>query len=347
MSTEEHEPRHRLIAAPLIAFGEVMLRLASGRGQRLEAATRVDVFAGGSEANVAANVARWGWPSRLVSVLPCGALGDRAAAELASAGIDLRDVEREAGRMGLYWSEAGTGPRPPRILYDRADSAFATFDPAGFDWPCILSGAGCLHLSGITPALGDGPRRATRDAMAEAARQGIPVSFDLNHRAALWSAAEAGAAIRPLLPTLDLLIAAADTLGPVLGIADPGGRSDEALRAMTTAVRRELGPRRIALTLRDGTDADRGGFRGVLDDGAGPLRIGRRLEVPLGGRIGAGDAFAAGLLFADARGLDGGSALDFATAAGALAHTVAADAGPIRVAEIESLAAGQDARIQR
>lgn len=333
-------------AAPLVAFGEVMLRLSARPGERLASATRVDLYAGGSEANVAAHLARWGWHSKLVTALPEGSLGDRASAQLAAAGIDLAFVARRPGRMGIYWSEAGAGPRPPRVIYDRQRSAFASAQAGDYDWPRILDGAGRLHLSGITPALGDGPSRSLSAALTEAARCGIAVSFDLNYRSALWSAEQARGALRPLLEGLDLLIAPADTLGPILGLDDPGSRSEDALLALGRALRRELGVQRAALTLRDGRSADRGGFGAALDDGT-ELIVGPRHEVPLIDRIGAGDAFTAGLLFAEAAGHEPRSALAFATAAGALAHTVVGDAGVVGREEVTALAAGADARIRR
>ncbi len=330
-----------------MAFGEVLLRLGARPGRRLADSGTLDVQVGGSEANVAVHLARWGWSTRLVTRLPDGPLGDAAAQALRGAPIDLTSTERTPGRMGLYFLEPGAGPRPARVIYDRAGSPFARLDADALDWPSILDGATHLHLSGITPALGTGPARAVGHALDAARERDIRTSFDLNHRPALWPAEDAGRAIGPLLDRVDLLIAPSAQLASVLGVATGDG-SEPAIARQAREVCRRFGSERLAVTLRHGTSADRGGFRAALYDTEGDaLAVSPRIEVPFIDRVGAGDAFAAGLLFALGRGDARDLALSFATAAGALAHTLAGDAPALTVREIESLAAGRDGRIRR
>lgn len=334
-----------------------MLRLEPAVGTRLADITDCRVHVGGSEANVASHLARWqatgtsATASRLITVLPESPLGERALAYYRAAGVDVSEVIRGPGRMGLYFTEPGAGPRATRVLYDRAGSAFAQLDPEAIDWPVVLADATGLHLSGITPALGAGPLEATRRALDTAAALGIPVSFDLNYRAALWSPREAAETITPMLENLDLLIApstqVAEILGVPVGPMSPDPRA-EALLSQARLTAERYGPQRIALTLRDGRDADRGGFSAVLYDAASDrFTIGPRHETSFADRVGGGDAFAAGLLFASAQGQGDDDALAFASAAAALAHTVIGDAGRIELDEVEHVAAGSDGRIQR
>ncbi|MEY4534562.1 MAG: hypothetical protein RLZZ246_880, partial [Planctomycetota bacterium] len=169
-----------------VTFGEVLLRLSAAGPERLFQSPELRTWWGGAEANVAMSLGMLGVPVRHVTCVPENALGDAAVRALTTEGVDTRDVRRGGSRLGLYFLEAGAGPRPLQVTYDRAHSAFATLDPAQFDWKTILADAAWFHVSGITPALGDGPLRATAEALAMANRLGVRTSFDLNFRPALW-----------------------------------------------------------------------------------------------------------------------------------------------------------------
>src|SRR5206468_5401725 len=176
----------------LVGVGEVMLRLAAPPPRRLEQTSALDVQIGGAEANVAAACARLGLRTALISALPAEhAWGDRTVRELTGHGVDCAGVLRRPGsRIGLYFLEYGAAPRPVRVLYDRRDSALSQLVPAEVDW-ALVRGARLVHLSGITPALGDNLRAVVRRACREAQAAGVPVSFDVNYRSRLWSAKEA------------------------------------------------------------------------------------------------------------------------------------------------------------
>ena len=144
----------------VVCFGELLLRLSPPGDERLFQSPTLRTWFGGSEANVAAGIAHLGGSSAYVTRLPENALGDAAFAALRAEGIDVASVQRGDGRMGIYFVEPGAEMRPMRVVYDRGGSAFATLDPAAFDWPLLLRGAEWLHLSGITPPLGEGPAQA-------------------------------------------------------------------------------------------------------------------------------------------------------------------------------------------
>lgn len=335
----------------IVTFGEVLLRLAAPGAERLLQSPRLAACFGGAEANVASALARLGHDARLVSRLPDGPLGDAALRALRAAGVDVRGVARgNDDRMGLYFTEDGAGARPGTVRYDRAGSAFARLDPATIDWPAALDGARWLHLTGITPALGAGPRAAVAAALAAAAGAGVTASLDLNYRAALWSPEEARAALVPLLDDVDVLIAGAADLEHALGVAlPPGGAHDlDVYRRVCCELAARHGLALVALTLRESVSASRNGWRGALYETATDTFIASpRRELELVDRIGGGDAFAAGLIHARLAGRSPVEVLDLALAAGTLQQTVPGDFAAFSRDEVERLAAGGDPRLRR
>lgn len=341
----------------VVAVGEVLLRLGAPGRERLLQSPRLDVYVGGAEANVLAALAAEGIATRLVSALPPGALGDAALGELRRAGVDVASVRRGEGRMGLYFVEAGAGPRPTRVVYDRADSAFARLDPAELCWPQLLAGATWFHVTGITPALSE--RAAVMAcAGARAARAaGCTVSVDFNHRAALWRWGRSPHAVMPdLLAEADIAIAGREDIPRMLGLPveeQPGEETvDRAAFARLADAVLERFPRltAVAITLRESLTASHNRWSALLRTRRETLHS-RRWEVTeMIDRIGAGDAFTAGLLYTYlTAGRDAHQrALDFATAASCLKHTIPGDMNRVSAHEVEALLAGDGSgRVQR
>jgi 2-dehydro-3-deoxygluconokinase len=176
-------------AGRVVTFGEAMVRLTPPGNERLERAISLDLTVGGAELNSAATLACLDVPTSWVSRLPDVPLGRAVARGARAAGVDLTHLQwvpESAGRAGVYYLEEASDPRPSAVYYDRADSAFARMPPGAFDWPTILNGARALHISGITPALGPGPRVETLAAIHAANEASVPVAFDLNNRSNLW-----------------------------------------------------------------------------------------------------------------------------------------------------------------
>lgn len=317
----------------LVGLGEVMLRLAARPPQRLDQATSLDVQIGGTEANVAAACARLGLRTAVISVLPSDhAWGDRTVRELAGHGVDCRGVLRPEGqRMGLYFIEYGVAPRPVRILYDRRDSAFSRLQPENVDWSLIRQ-ARLAHLTGVTAALGANLRAVVRRAIDEAVAAQVPVSFDVNYRSRLWSPKEARDFLTEVLPRVRYLFIGADDAATVFELA---GEPDQVLEGM-----RRLAPAAtIALTLGEAGSA-------VLTS-AGVRRPSRRYAVTVVDRVGAGDAFAAGFLWATLLGRDAQQAVDAATALAALKCTIWGDVSLVSRPELEELLATDSTEIRR
>lgn len=325
----------------VVTFGELMLRLSPPGQERLFQSPQLRTFFGGSEANVAASLAHFGVRSDYVTRVPRNAIGDAAVAAMRAEGVGTHGMLRGGDRLGIYFVESGADVRALRVVYDRAGSAFATLDPAEFDWDGILAGADWLHLSGITPALGDGPARAAQDAVEHARRAGVRISIDLNYRPALWTGRDPKPVTRALVQGCDLLIGNPGAVRAMLGVgpdAAPGAESDDAIRASAEAITGELGCRAAALTRREVASASEHGWSAALwDPRGGTLHRARRWQVKVVDRVGGGDSFAAALIHATLAGRAPADALEFATAASALKLTIPGDFNRVTADEVDAL----------
>ena len=232
----------------LVGLGEVMLRLAAPPPQRLDQAVALDVQIGGSEANVMAAVSRLGLRTAFISALPSDhAWGDRTVRELSGHGVDCAGIlRRPASRMGLYFLEYGSPPRPVRVLYDRRDSAMSQLVPDEVEWT-FVRGARMVHLSGITAALGENLRAVLRRASAEAQAARVPLSFDVNYRSRLWSAKEARDFLTEILPGVRYLFIGSDDAETVFELSGAARTCPRWARPHRSGRDHRLDPRRSRL----------------------------------------------------------------------------------------------------
>ncbi|MBO9379906.1 sugar kinase [Sphingomonas histidinilytica] len=328
-------------AGRCVVFGEVLLRLsAPDRGLLLQR-PGLDSCFGGAEANVAAGLASLGRPTAIVTALPGNRLGQAALAALRGMGIDCSGVHQSPGRMGLYFLDSGAGLRPGRVIYDRDDSSFARMDPDRLDWPMLLRGAGRLHLSGITPALGDGPAIAARRAAATAVQLGIPVSFDVNFRPSLWRTPEAAPPLlRALTSEADVLFANGHDMALLADEAFDGHPEDEQrLLASTFAKFPKL--KVIASSRRVMSAADRLSVS-VKVDGRDAVAISpERTLSNIVDRIGTGDALAAGVLAGLGPSHDIARAADWGLALFCLKHGIPGDVSFADMSHVEAFLDGR------
>ena len=343
------------MAARVVTFGEIMLRLSPPGFERFFQSPALQATFGGGEANVAVSLAHFGLDSRYVTRVPANPIGDAALRSLRGEGVDVRFVARGGGRLGIYFAETGASQRASTVVYDRAGSAISQLKPGDIRWDAVLDGAGWLHVTGITPALGPSVAEATVEAVEVARAAGVTVSLDLNYRAKLWTKEQARQVMRPLASRAQVVIANEEDIQATLGIevrgADvAGGRLDTAgYRAAAERVAGELGVRTVAITLRESHSASRNGWSAVLFDAGGERFLtGQHYDVTVVDRIGGGDSFAAGLIYALVSGRDSEAALRFAIAASALKQTIPGDFNRVSAAEVDRLAGGdQSGRVQR
>jgi 2-dehydro-3-deoxygluconokinase len=339
----------------VITFGELLLRLSPPGFERFFQTPVLSATFGGGEANVAASLAQFGLNSCYVTCLPPHAIGDAGVRALRAEGVDTTHVVRSGQRVGIYFAETGASQRPGTVIYDRAHSAISEIAPDAVKWADVMAGASWFHVTGITPALGAKAAAATQAAIAAAKRAGARISVDLNYRRKLWSEAQAQATMRPLMRDVDVVIANEEDLQAVLGVQVAGadvasGVLDVAgYRAAAERVTREFGPSIVAVTLRESLSASDNGWSGVLwDSASGTMLQSQRYLVRLVDRIGCGDSFAAGLVYAMLAGRPLEAVLRFAVAASALKQTIPGDFNRVSVAEVDALAGGDaSGRVRR
>src|SRR5262245_52037985 len=339
----------------LVTFGEIMLRLSPPGFERLFQSPVLSATFGGGEANVAVSLAHFGVESYYVTRVPSNAIGDAAVRCLRAEGVRTDFVLRGGDRLGIYFAETGASQRASTVIYDRAHSAIAEVQPGTIDWARVLEGADWLHVTGITPALGQDAAHATADAMAAARSAGATVSLDLNFRRKLWSEQEARATMRPLMRQVDVAIANEEDLQSTLGLevagADvtTGQLNRDAYRDVARRVSDEYGCRMVAITLRESLSASDNGWSAVLWDAtASSFLVSQRYDVRLVDRIGGGDSFAAGLIYGLLSGRGSEASLTFAVAASALKQTIPGDFNRVSVAEVDRLVSGDvSGRVQR
>ena len=324
----------------VVTFGELMLRLSPPGQERLFQSPQLRTFFGGSEANVAASLAHLGQQSDYVTRLPANPVGDAALAALRAEGIGTSGIVRGGERLGIYFVEPGADIRALKVVYDRAGSAFSQLDPAEFDWESLLRGADWLHLSGITPALGEGCARAAQHAADAARALQVRVSIDLNYRPALWTGRDPRPVTRALVRGADLVIGNPGAVQAMLGVGPGEGGSEDTLRATSQALVRELEVRAVALTSRQVISASEHAWSAALYDPSGDqLHGSRRWQVRVTDRVGGGDSFCAALIHALLEGRPTEDALQFATAASALKLTIPGDFNRVTADEVDALLA--------
>jgi len=339
----------------VVTFGELLLRLSPPGFERFFQSPLLSATFGGGEANVAASLAQFGLRSCYVTCLPPHAIGDAGVRALRGEGVDTTHIVRSGQRVGIYFAETGASQRAGTVIYDRAHSAISEMDPGAVAWDAVMADASWFHVTGITPALGDKATAATAAAIAAAKRAGARVSVDLNYRKKLWSETKAQATMRPLMRDVDVVIANEEDLQSVLGVHVAGadvaaGTLDVAgYRAAAERVTREFGPSIVAVTLRESLSASDNGWSAVLWDSAtGTMLQSQRYAVRLVDRIGGGDSFSAGLIYAMLAGRPLDAALRFAVAASALKQTIPGDVNRVSVAEVDALAGGDaSGRVRR
>lgn len=352
----------------VVCFGEIMGRFAPEEFYRFAQACpgRLDLTFAGAEANVAASISLLGGRSEFVSALPKHAIADACVRTLAGLGVGTGHVLRtKEGRLGLYFVETGANQRPSNVIYDREYSSVSMTQGSAYAWAEIFADAGWLHVSGITPALSQTAAEAVAVAVRKAKEAGITVSCDLNFRKKLWqwqpgtsASALAQQTMRGILPYVDVLIGNEEDASDVLGIhaADTdvhsGSLAIDKYPQVAAAIAAQFpNIRKIAITLRESLSATHNNWGAMLYDTASaqasfaPLKDGAYSAYEIRNivdRVGGGDSFAAGLVFALHSGdCDSDSAvISFAVAASCLAHSIKGDFNFSSRAEVEALAGG-------
>lgn len=339
----------------IITFGEIMTRLKTPDHERLGQSSMLEMTFGGGEANVAVSLAGFGHHAVFVTALPKNEMAEACLAELRRFGVDVSEVLFKDGRMGVYYVEAGSNQRPSKVLYDRDYSSIALSEPGDFAWEDILDGADWFHVTGITPAISQSCAESAHEAIKTARKLGVTVSIDLNYRAKLWRWGKKAEEVMPILVGLaDVLIGNEEDCQMALGMkvssdVKSGEISEKAYAELTDHVLKAYpNLRLIAITLRESISANHNNWSACLNDRRGFIRS-KCYEIhDIVDRIGGGDAFCGGLIHGLLACQDSRCALEFATAASCLKHTIPGDFNRVTVEEVNQLMQGEaTGRVQR
>jgi 2-dehydro-3-deoxygluconokinase len=339
-----------------VTFGEVMLRLAAPGFERFLQTPGFAATFGGGEANVAVALAGWSLPAAFVTVLPeKNPLADAVIGELQRFGVDTSRIVRGKGRLGIYFLEAGANQRASKVIYDREFSAVALTKPGEISWDSVFQGTNWFHITGITPAISASAADLALESVRKAREKGITVSCDLNFRKNLWKWGKPASMVMPeILKHVDIAIANEEDVQMSLNITAAvdvtSGKLDQAqYESLTGKVLSEFpNLKAIAITLRESKSASHNGWSACLNN-RDKFIVSRAYEIThIVDRVGAGDSFAAGLIYGSQKLQTHEDALEFAVAASCLKHSIAGDFHRCSVDEVEALLkGGGSGRVQR
>lgn len=330
-----------------------MLRLAPEGYYRFVQAKTYGATYGGGEANVAVSLANFGMDAAFVTKLPSHEIGQAGVNSLRKYGVDTSMITRGGSRVGIYFLEKGASQRPSKVIYDRAGSSIAEAATADFDWDTIFEGADWFHFTGITPALNDNVAEICREACRKAKEKGITISCDLNYRNKLWSKEKAGEVMGELCRYVDVCIANEEDAGDVFGIkaantdVTTGKVNHEGYQAVAKQLADRFGFSKVAITLRESVSANDNNWAAMLYDGT-KYYFSKKYPMHIVDRVGGGDSFGGGLIYACLQEMEPQQVIEFAVAASCLKHSIEGDFNMVSVDEVMKLAGGDaSGRVQR
>lgn len=334
----------------VVSFGEIMLRLATPRYNRFIQSTSLNATFGGGEANIAVSLSNYGIPTEFITRLPQNDIANWCISDLRKYNVGTNHIVRGGDRVGIYFLETGAVSRASKVVYDRANSAIAEIKPGMVNWREVFKEANWFHWTGITPAISQGAADACLEAIQIANEMGVTVSTDLNFRKNLWKYGKTAQEVMPkLVEGCDVILGNEEDFEKVFGIkpegfdvSQTGGQVDarEFESVCVQMMKKYPRAKKVIITLRGSINANHNTWGGCLY--SDKLYMSKRYDIThIVDRVGGGDSFMGGLIY----GLltytdDDQKALEFATAASCLKHTVYGDFNLVSVPEVENLMGG-------
>lgn len=337
----------------IVCFGEIMLRLNPEGYLRFTQANKFEATYSGGEANVAVSLANYGLISSYVTKLPDNDIAKSAMNELRKYGVLTEDIIIGGDRLGVYYVEKGASQRSSKVIYDRKYSSIATASTDDFDWDKILTDVEWFHFTGITPALGDNVAQICLEACKAAKSKDVTISCDLNYRNKLWSSTKAEEVMSGLMKYVDVCIANEEDAEKVFGIKAEntditvGHLSHEGYKAVAKKLVDRFGCSKVAITLRGSISANDNQWAGMLYDG-NEFYFSKDYLIHIVDRVGGGDAFGGGLIYALIKDFAPQETIEFAVAASCLKHSIDFDFNQVNVSEVLNLMSGDGSgRVKR
>lgn len=339
----------------VVSFGEIMLRLSPDGYYKLFQKPELNTSFCGAEANVAVALSNFGDEAEFVTALPDNDIGRAACRELMRYGVKTDNIVYTGDRLGIFFAEKGASQRPSKVIYDRKNSAIASADPLSFDWEKIFDGADWFHITGITPALSDSLAKISVDAVTAAKKAGLTVSCDINYRSKLWSAEKARLVMTEIMKYVDVCIGNEEDAEIVFGIkagatdVTKGQLDTDGYKKSLQAVAETFGCKIVAYSQRKSYSASDNGWSGIIyDDEKKQVYTSVQYDIRITDRIGGGDAFASGLIYALHNNISPANAIETAAAAGCLDQTLEGDFCLFGINDVLDLAGGNSSgRVKR
>jgi 2-dehydro-3-deoxygluconokinase len=329
----------------IVAFGELLLRLDPIGNERVVQADTFKARYTGAEANVAASLACFGIEGYVVSKIPEHEMGQACLNYLRRYGINTDYIVRGGNRLGILYVETGASQRSTKVIYDRDHSSIREVRRDEFDWPRLLDGKHWFHFSGTAPALGPNVIDVLTDALRTAKKVGVKTSCDCNYRSKLWSLDEAGRVLTGLIQYVDVFIGGVEDAEKLFGVK-PSGQGDTETD-VANQMRNRFGFDCVAMTLRRGESASSTYYAGLLCTVDG-CHFSRNYEIQVVDRVGAGDAFSAGIIHGILAGKTPLDTVEFAAASACLKHSIPGDFNLVSEEEVNQLMRGaHGGRVQR
>jgi 2-dehydro-3-deoxygluconokinase len=339
----------------IVAFGEIMLRLKSPGYERILQSPMFEATFGGGEANVLVSLSNYGLPTEFATLIPNNAIGNAAIEAILAKGVGTKYIQRKGERLGIYFLESGANQRPSKVVYDRMHSSIAEVAKGDIPWNSVFENCQWFHFTGITPALSSSAADECFEAVAAARRASATVSCDLNYRAKLWRYGKnASDVMREIVQQADVIIANEEDCQKALGIKSDadvhsGTISIDSYSRLCEQVLNEFpNVKKIAVTLRESKSASRNGWSACLHN-RNEFFTAKRYEIEnIVDRVGTGDSFAGGLIYGLITLQNDAQALEFATAAACLKHSIPGDFNSCSTQEVKALMQGEaSGRVQR
>lgn len=339
----------------VVSFGELLLRLSAPGYTKLFQKDSLEATFCGGEANVAVSLAVFGYDSKFITKLPNSDIGYSANNSLRYFGVDTSQVVFGDGRMGLYYLEKGVSQRPSKVIYDREYSAISTAQKEDFAWEEIFKDVEWFHWTGINPALSENFFDITLDACKKAKSKDIIISCDLNYRSKLWTPQEAKIKMEVLLPYVDVCICNEEDAEKVLGIkptctnVNEGQLNKKGYIQVAKEIYNKFGCKYVATTLRKSYSASKNGWSAMLYNAEkDKAYFSKEYNIQIVDRVGGGDSFSAGIIYALGEKMNEQEAIEFATAASCLKHTIEGDFNRTQLVDVYNLLnSGGNGRVQR
>jgi len=335
----------------IVAFGEIMLRLTPPDYTTISQAKNFVANYGGGEANVLVSLSHLGHKTEFLTKLPDNQLGDSAISHLREHGVKTDNIARGSTNLGMYFVETGFGGRPSKVLYNRKHSAVTRIELDEIDYDSVFKNASWFHLSGITLALGEKVRAVAFKCLEYCKKYNVMVSFDFNYRSKLWTIEESKPHYKKVIPYVDVLFANHFDLNTILEIP----LDDENVSDITKKI--ELSKKLIASSKVEyifGTErtvhtASENSLSSYCVCKNGEYKNEQPIRFAIYDRIGAGDAFASGVIHGLIKDFKNPEyALKFGLATSILAHTLYGDVSTLSEGEVqEFINTNGNASIQR